>query len=810
MNPLNNNEIDYSMFGGTPIEGDDELEKPSFKGLPQQSQVTPTNQISQAPIQQPIQESQPTEEIDYSMFGGTPIEEKQEKPKVGKLKSALYGAAEGILGIPALIQYGVNELSKPFESMVYGDDGPKQTYEQENPIGAFLQGLPESEDQTSRRIRTGVAGGVAGLPFGIPGILAGLVGSQAGQTIREVYGKEGKFDELGLGEAAALGADVLAGGLTGAGASLARSGTRGAQQAGQRAPAIFERGENMLQRAVIKNTIQGEKNELQNIINNFSQQQVRGFEEQASGLSQNRFTELVDSSSSALKRHADNMFREGQLSTISPLQVTKEQGGRALQESANAVFQSNVLNAERQAYIQAREAAANLTGSAPRTIQEAKDLRAQLLRNNPTPEQDPIIGFLNNLIDDLETPASRSLILDAQGRQIQASASATTRPANDLVGLVQNANQAVNYGSELRQQSHRLIPLLRTLRGEVGEVLNQNPTAANLYSQANTLHATNAETWGTRFMRDLRFTENPERMVGKLRLSSNMRNMKNGIPDPAMQALGERLVIQNITEGGASDANRLAVNNLAPELSRNARNAAEQLVNVKDPLTSSGGRAAVRNQILKDSAQAVNTGKRPEQILNLMQTPKGLQIVRETLNGTPQSREVLRSVERLFVEDIFSSITDGSGMIDFKKARSIFKNQDIHNVVEEIGGGNLVRRFTQLETFANNLERNIGLYKTPEAQSLFQKIIKNSKKAGTAGVLLHLLHMPMEVIAGLGITKAAYEAAKTVGSATQRKILSSPRAVRALESISLANSTQELSKQLPRLMSEIDKTLETD
>ena len=46
--------------------------------------------------------------------GTTEIKTKQ--GKVGKTKSALYGAAEGALGIPALVQYGVNEWSKALES----------------------------------------------------------------------------------------------------------------------------------------------------------------------------------------------------------------------------------------------------------------------------------------------------------------------------------------------------------------------------------------------------------------------------------------------------------------------------------------------------------------------------------------------------------------------------------------------------------------------------------------------------------------------------------------------------------------------
>src|SRR5690606_7913507 len=105
--------------------------------------------------------------------------------------------------------------------------------------------------------------------------IAGLVGSQAGQTIREVYGKEGKFDEFGWGEGAALGVDVLTGGAAGIGTSIAR---KGVQAATSEIPSIFRNARTGLQRQVTKNAIQSEKNALQGIINNFSESQLRGFE----------------------------------------------------------------------------------------------------------------------------------------------------------------------------------------------------------------------------------------------------------------------------------------------------------------------------------------------------------------------------------------------------------------------------------------------------------------------------------------------------------------------------------------------------
>src|ERR1044071_3056809 len=133
-------------------------------------------------------------DIKDEMEGKTHIQEELKKEKAGKGESVLNGFIDAFLSVPALVQYGVNEISKPIEEALYGQDENPPSFEEENPVMNYLGGLKEGEDETARRIRVGTAGAVGGAIGGIPGIIAGLVGSQAGQTVREIYGKEGKFE----------------------------------------------------------------------------------------------------------------------------------------------------------------------------------------------------------------------------------------------------------------------------------------------------------------------------------------------------------------------------------------------------------------------------------------------------------------------------------------------------------------------------------------------------------------------------------------------------------------------------------------
>ena len=67
------------------------------------------------------------------------------------------------------------------------------------------------------------------------------------------------------------------------------------------------------------------------------------------------------------------------------------------------------------------------------------------------------------------------------------------------------------------------------------------------------------------------------------------------------------------------------------------------------------------------------------------------------------------------------------------------------------------------------------------------------------------MHVPLPVIAGLGIGKGLLSGGKITYDALKSQLLSNPRAVRILESISIASTTEELMKQVPRLITEIEK-----
>lgn len=681
----------------------------------------------------------------------------------------------------------------------------QQDFQKVDAIGDILRSLPESEDEASRRLRTGTAGVVAGLPFGLAGVVGGLIGSQAGQTVREIFGEDGKFDEFGWGEGTAILMDLLFGGSGAVGADVARNAYRGGQVISQ-VPSLFERGEDLLTRASQKSIIQGERSALENTINNFGREQIGNFARETEAIAPTRFSDTPQSAINALQETADTAYRNSQLSRISPLAVTTEEAGRNIQQEANQIFRTNVIEGERAAYNNVRQQARGTSGIATNTIRSLDNLEADLLRTGVTPEQQPLLNWIRATRNELQETLPPSNLLDSNGKPMTR---ATTRPmvrtGEELIELVQKGNAAVAYDSQFREQSHRLIPIINQLRRETREVLKSNKQAIALYDQANALHANNSRVWNTRYMRNVRFGENPESIIQRAKTPSNLRNFKEAITDPQIQSLIDRMVVEDITRSGNAASNTEALTRMGNTISPLARQVGNEIVNVKNPLTIPGGRAALRNSILQEVVQAVQSGSSPTRVLKIMETPKGLQAVRQALNGTPQGRELMKILERKFVEDFFENALDKNRMLDFKKAKQLLSNADLKQVIENIGGDRLVNRFNELARYADNLEKNLAKFAKSDQRGFIQKSMDTARNTGMVGFVLHALHVPWEVMGMLGIGFLGAKGVSAGSQAILRRIVQSPKAIAIIRELSIAKTAKDVSTQLLRLDAEIEK-----
>ena len=412
-----------------------------------------------------------------------------EKPIEQMSFAELYALTDDDIMAPAMISPSKEELEKA-------------SPEAKNLSASILQKIPKSESQTGRRLRTGTSAALLSIPFGIPGLFGGIVGSQAGQTVREVLGEEG---EVGVkGEVAALIVDVLAGGIAAVGVDIARGSTQAAKIVSKdpRAYQVFKEADKFLDKATVKQLVNGEKNALNDVMKRFSNEAIETFESEASDLSKVKFSDLTKSDSRKLDYITREALIENELNLISPINSTLEEGSRAIQDSTKKIFKESVIDAENKLYKIAKKEASGLKGSADTSLQKAKKLRSEMDSPNPTPDQLETIDFLDRFIRELEiTTPERTLpastILDQYGnpafgeRIIPASTKPRAREANELIEMIQSGNHAINYDATSRLQSHRLKTVIDALRDDVSNILSKKPSAKKALSEANLLHGRN-------------------------------------------------------------------------------------------------------------------------------------------------------------------------------------------------------------------------------------------------------------------------------------------------------------------------------
>ena len=677
-----------------------------------------------------------------------------------------------------------------------------------SPTKEVLKNLPKSETQTGRRLRNAASAGVLTSVFGPLPTLISIASGQVGQTVREIFGEDGEGGFLV--ESAAFIVDLFTSLGLSIGPGILKESLKNSNKANaiKKISSVFEDNVKYLDKTDAKNIILGEKKALDKVVNDFSKDQIQVFEKEASKTASKPFEKLENIPATSLDDGIQKAYVDAQLNLITPIETTLEEGSRVIQDTTNKIFKSSVIDAEQAAYKKVSQESSKLSGKATETIKLAKKKRAELSSTTPTPDQEQAISFLDTLISDLEhtTPPKKVAGgLDVSGSFIRdpsvipSSTLPRTRTANDLIKMVQAGNHSINYDSQVRLQSHRLKPVIDMLREETGNVLQKNAKAFDLWKSANKLHGDNAKLWNTKNMRKVRFGENPESIIKANQTGSNLRNFKQATQNEYLSDFTEKMVIKEITDKGSSKSNNLALNKLQPSLSPRAHRAAKNIISSKNPDSLAGGREALKNKLINDAASSILAGKRPEIVLERMRTPKGYDFVYNTFKRTKNGREIFKSMERLFIEDIFESALTKEGIIDFKKANDIFKNKNIQEVVRKIGGNNLVNRFKELEKASIRFNANKELFKNPKELGFIKEATSKIKNAGILTAVMHSFGVPYEVLAGMGLAKGAFEISKIASKKLIQKVASNPIAVDAIRRLSLAKTGKEASKQILRL-----------
>lgn len=153
----------------------------------------------------------------------------------------------------------------------------------------------------------------------------------------------------------------------------------------------------------------------------------------------------------------------------------------------------------------------------------------------------------------------------------------------------------------------------------------------------------------------------------------------------------------------------------------NARQAMREGIRYGTKDSSTGAIRALKESVLSDVQKSVASGSRPESTMQLMLTKKGYRAVQEALLPTEEGRQIFKSMEKNIVGDMFESLLDKEGKVDFSKAKELLKDPHLVRIVEDVGGKDAVDFLRKAEGYGDQIAKNLKAVERASERLAFAK-----------------------------------------------------------------------------------------
>jgi len=525
---------------------------------------------------------------------------------------------------------------------------------------------------------------------------------------------------LGFGETGQLIADVTGGILGPAGIETAaqKLTPKLAQKVAQKlAPKVVPTAEKAVEKAIPriakKPITKGEKaitkaelitnpKKVQNEINKLSTSKIEEYQRDVSKLSKDSFSKPEFSA----REVEDVILRETKdaaIKTVSPTVTRSEEAWNIVAEGVNKNLR-NARDQYRGIYKTVEKQAEKLDYGYVKTNEAAKNLLQKFNKiETQAKGQATVEKALNTLIRDLK-----------KGKPISVDKG---------IAAKRNLSDIVNYEDLSPSVKDLLRPIIRTLKSENLQALEQRSLLKTSYQKAETQFAQTAETYGKDAIRFLRAKDAPETAATRFLTGSNLKYLKESLKGSkeAVEAL-EGQILQEISKKSV-DAGREILKETSPYLSNKAKDVANDIIQMGDKLTSPGSQALMRGKLLESVQKAAVSGERPEYALKLMQNPTGYKITKDTLSRSPKGKKIWEALQHQTVEDIFKSIeTSGEG-INWNKAKDLLKDPHTKKIIKDAVGEEGLKFFEILSKQGENITNNFEQFIKQTPQSLREQII---------------------------------------------------------------------------------------
>lgn len=543
--------------------------------------------------------------------------------------------------------------------------------------------------------------GTRNLPFllGGPAAYSAATGSDL-----TGYGASKTVEEMGGGEGAQLTADILG--------SLLYGGRSALNASRSKVPAVAEQTGGLLSRAEMK----GSQSALQKGIQELDSTMIKNFDDKTAQLSRNTFSDFPSFEAQEINRDIVRTNQNAVLNRIAP-EMTAENAW------------SQVANQVEEAFQKERETYSNLYSEARKRAKgikfdptESRNLAANLLktiRNVETtaPGYEAVGKALNTALTDLGVSIEN----------VGGKAAVKTQPVtvDKMMDVAIRLGEIINYENLTPSIKDLLKPLVKNLKGDIRQGLrSQSPLGFLAFDKAEKAFGQAADKFGNDAIMKLRKSETPENLTSFFSSPSNYNRLK-AVGSESSISMADRQIIEELSAKNTESA-RKELRNLEQYFSQANKQIANSLIDMGDKLTAPGQKAVLQQRILEDAQRAVTNGERPNITMKAMQTPEGYNIVKQTLERTPKGKEIFKVMQKQFAKDLFQSILDDSGKINWSKAANLIKDPQVKATLRSIGGEDLVNFFRSLETYGTNIKNNFAKYGS-ENGSLFSEVSKIAK-----------------------------------------------------------------------------------
>lgn len=348
---------------------------------------------------------------------------------------------------------------------------------------------------------------------------------------------------------------------------------------------------------------------------------------------------------------------------------------------------------------------------------------ARFITTNPKSTAETA-GNLIDLIEELKTkPAGYSTViknletvLEDIGYKIQRNESGAIESIiqekevglNKLMELGRRLNEVVEYDVLDKTVKGKINPIAKAVKADIRTALGKvDEDLLAAFELAEQSFAKTAQKFGRDSIRKIRSTEALEAIPKHIESSTALKDLREILPEKQMKNI-ERQVLEKLNgmkEAQAQDFFR----KVRSGLSKDSQSLAEDIIKSKKPINKQsiqGRNERLHEAIDEELINSMNTGKRPKKTLELWQNPRGQKLVRESLESSPQKKELLEYLQKQTLQDMAHSIVGKDGGIDFTKLNELLKNPSIKNNLRELGGKEAVDFFEQLSRRAENLKKN--------------------------------------------------------------------------------------------------------